>query len=45
MTYLITYRGKDGKLDQIQVEAADRNAVSWIPDKPMKIEFDPKSDR
>ncbi len=27
MTYLITYRGKDGKLDQIQVEAADRNAV------------------
>lgn len=35
MTYLITYRGKDGKLDQ----------THQIPDKPMKIEFDPKSDR
>lgn len=27
MTYLITYRGKDGKLDQVQIEASDRNAV------------------
>ena len=32
MTYLMTYHGQDGKLDQ-------------IPDKPMKIEFDPKNDR
>ena len=27
MTYLITYRGKDGKPDQVQIEASDRNAV------------------
>lgn len=26
-SYLITYRGKDGKTDQVAIEAADRNAV------------------
>ena len=27
MNYIVSYRNKDGKMDQLQIEAADRNAV------------------